>query len=311
MSSTGMPTSFNSFQPQTFRQDDVSYGESLGQPNYGALVDGQSHQQMETEQLQIMYDYASIQACRRRYLLSYFGESLETGSDGAFCCDNCREYLKSVKLRVDNTVDEGQDDAHLQHNTVDVRCELILLLHTVRYASSGYHGIGVCLQLLCGSHSQVLTQKLGPSYARAITFGRGKHRCEKWWKALVNFCVCRGEHKFLESSLLKGGGFSFERYITYLDHLIIFAFGNQVWSSCLDTRCRSGAFSGWHAKLTVHIWSIWQPRTNKLSYSRSPSYSRNKPVTHIPQRQHPSGHMGSYSSRNQYWNLTTLWRQKK
>ncbi len=39
--------------------------------------------------LQAMIDYAQCRACRRKFLLSYFGERYEPDADGSQCCDIC------------------------------------------------------------------------------------------------------------------------------------------------------------------------------------------------------------------------------
>lgn len=64
-----------------------SYADKIKQDFFIDQITDQHEQQNAQNKLQQMVDYSELQICRRKYLLQYFGEQME--SEDCHACDNC------------------------------------------------------------------------------------------------------------------------------------------------------------------------------------------------------------------------------
>ncbi|XP_046861031.1 Werner syndrome ATP-dependent helicase-like isoform X2 [Xenia sp. Carnegie-2017] len=118
---------------------------------------------------QEMKHYLSTISCRRRVILSYFGEKfpLQSTSDED-CCDNCQRRALGFTTTTDgekvNYAKEAKD-----------------IFTAIKVTGNGRYGMGVPVMLLRGSTSRRLPEYL----TKKTEYGSGKYRTEKWWKAFA------------------------------------------------------------------------------------------------------------------------------
>jgi ATP-dependent DNA helicase RecQ len=120
-----------------------------------------------TARLQAMMRYAQTPECRRKPILTYFGESYTTLNCGA--CDNC---LYGSKLT----------------DAVDVTEHAQRMLLCVQQTNQRF-GISHVVQVLRGSQAQRLLQF---HHDRLTTYGAGKALPERVWKSLAQQFVQQG-----------------------------------------------------------------------------------------------------------------------
>jgi ATP-dependent DNA helicase RecQ len=70
------------------RRNRLHLGSSEGDPVGEAVRLAESRRQVERSRLDVMRDYAETTGCRRRFLLSYFGEELAEPCGNCDCCHN-------------------------------------------------------------------------------------------------------------------------------------------------------------------------------------------------------------------------------
>ncbi|XP_028395826.1 Werner syndrome ATP-dependent helicase-like [Dendronephthya gigantea] len=132
--------------------------------------------------------YIGTVFCRRRIILSYFGETLpQEDKFGEECCDNCQK--RSLGLIA------SEDES-----TVDCGKEAKLLFSAIKESGDGSYGVGIPIMILRGSTNRRLPQRL----MRGEKYGSGKHRSEKWWKAFARQLLC--ENYLTEKAVANGWG---------------------------------------------------------------------------------------------------------
>lgn len=110
-------------------------------------------------------DYAETGMCRRKYLLHYFGEEFKEENCGN--CDNC---LNPVQWE-------------------EVSEETILLLSTLHQIERNNPTASQLADILLGRDSYDIKQF---EYFRLKEFGKGRHREEHFWHALLRRCMVLG-----------------------------------------------------------------------------------------------------------------------
>ncbi|MBQ0167942.1 MAG: DNA helicase RecQ [Treponema sp.] len=125
-------------------------------------------------QLQAMVDYAESRICRRKVLLSYFGEKAEEGSTGsASCCDICA----------------GMQAGGNQFLTdVDVTIPAQKLLSAIARTEERY-GASYVIDVLLGSRQQRI---LDNSHDKLSVWGIGKEYCKDDWFQLTKLLLQAG-----------------------------------------------------------------------------------------------------------------------
>lgn len=113
---------------------------------------------MLAEGMAAMEQYSSGSGCRRRLLLSHFGEASLKQNCGM--CDNCLRPPPAQSR--------------------DLAAEARLLLAAIQQ-TGGRFGSGVPLAVLRGSERKDVKER---NLDKCACFGRGRNLTEKWWKAL-------------------------------------------------------------------------------------------------------------------------------
>lgn len=109
--------------------------------------------------------YAETGMCRRKYLLHYFGEEFREEN-----CNNCDNCLNPVQWE-------------------QVSQEAFLLLSTLRQIERNNPTIAHLIDILLGRNSYEVKQF---EYFRLKEFGKGAHREEHFWQALLRRCMILG-----------------------------------------------------------------------------------------------------------------------
>lgn len=107
--------------------------------------------------------YSESAACRRKFLLHYFGEDYDTKRCGNGECDNCK----------------------YPRERIEVKDELIMAMNTVMAVEES-HNIEHIVNVLTGQKSQeVLTY----SHDKLPMFGKGKDRDDVFWNSLLRYAM--------------------------------------------------------------------------------------------------------------------------
>ncbi len=120
--------------------------------------------QYQEEQIRQIEKYIYTIVCRRKIILSNFGQNIESCSN----CDNCfkAKMLKDPVILFDYT------------------CPIYLLLN-VLFKTNGKFGIGMSLNVLAAKKSKVKEwMEEWVEYGSGISFGN-----ETWWKELVRYLI--------------------------------------------------------------------------------------------------------------------------
>ena len=116
--------------------------------------------------------------CRRAEILGHFGETLDSARrDRAKCCDNCTWVVLGGPGRSSDGGDGGED-------RIDVTSDAKLILESVA-GCGGHYGMGIPITVLRGGKDKKITDRL----SSLPVFGKGKHRSDKYWKALGHSLV--------------------------------------------------------------------------------------------------------------------------
>lgn len=155
------------------------------------------------DKLMIMSNYCSsnptIIQCRRRYLLDYFGDSLQSplSIDGIDCCDLCQK--KEANKVATNSSSPCEGVGWVTRNgacdlsaftDVDLSHEILLLLRAVQECG-GYFGLNATVGLVVGSRDKSLQKIPGQLLADvAHTFNYDAILDEIVVFTLLFLCVC-------------------------------------------------------------------------------------------------------------------------
>lgn len=115
----------------------------------------------------IMRNYVYTTGCRRKIILSYFGEKFEATNCGM--CDNCKK---------------GKDVIVGSKNKVDATIDSTNLLKTVM-ATGNMYGSTAIIGLLRGSKAKTAP----PKFYTLPTYGIGHSKPDSWWKTLIRLCI--------------------------------------------------------------------------------------------------------------------------
>lgn len=121
-----------------------------------------AEREMATQLLEEIIGYSETGACRRQYLLHYFGENY----DDSRCnkkCDNCRHPKE-------------------KHNAKD---EMLLCLNAVDELKENY-GIKLMVDFIVGNKTQEI---LSYSFDKAQYFGAGSEKEEVFWHSIVRNAI--------------------------------------------------------------------------------------------------------------------------
>lgn len=147
-----------------------------------------SSEQME-KLMKAMKGYVETMDCRRKYILNYFGSDckLERRSD---CCDNCKTSL-TAPIKPINLYSkyQGLDVDGL----LDITEESKLLIKLLQDMNSRF-GLRKAILILRGSKSK----EVPSGYIMNSTFGKLKHRPDKWIQAVADSLVELGFLAFEE-----------------------------------------------------------------------------------------------------------------
>ena len=137
--------------------------------------------------------------CRRAEILGHFGEPLLAEKrDRSKCCDNCTWVVLGGPGRSSDGGDGVGEDR------IDVTSDAKLLLESVA-GCGGYYGMGIPITVLRGGKDKKITDRL----SSLPVFGKGRHRSDKYWKALGHSLVAESliGQKVCGSSFGGRGGF--------------------------------------------------------------------------------------------------------
>lgn len=151
-----------------------------------------------TKMLAKMEKYLATPLCRRRVLLSHFSPQLSEAIGGTEdCCDNCTQRLRRASAEVVGSKVTGSEFTDSAAD-VDYSKEAKLLLGLINDNPTTFSwGVGSYINLIRGSQSKKL-----PSWGKTHpSFGTGKDRSEKWWKA---FCLQLKGEGYLEDQSIRG-----------------------------------------------------------------------------------------------------------
>ena len=125
-------------------------------------------QQIARRQLQEMVQYAECATCRRRTLLQYFGEAVESENCGG--CDNC--------LSPRDTFD-GRDAA----------CTVLSCIEEIRGESGFSVGLNHIIAVLTGANTEKIRRW---GHDQLVMYGKGKTHRRPEWAALGRDLIQRG-----------------------------------------------------------------------------------------------------------------------
>lgn len=109
--------------------------------------------------------FAESSACRRKFLLHYFGEEFHEKNCHNMC-DNCRHPKTKV----------------------DAKDEALLVLKTIQ-AIKGKYVLGHVVEVLTGKKSHEVTLS---GHEQLESFGKGKSQDENYWKSLIRVLLLNG-----------------------------------------------------------------------------------------------------------------------
>ncbi|MGH2351567.1 MAG: DNA helicase RecQ, partial [Chloroflexota bacterium] len=135
-----------------------SYGDAAKQEYFIRQKESATERRVATQQLRQMVDWAESATCRRRALLAYFDEPLQTAPAGP-CCDVCREPVETVDW------------------TIPAQMYLSCVKRTKERFGSAY-----VIDVLRGSQSERIL-RLG--HDRLSTHGIGRDRPREEWQHLA------------------------------------------------------------------------------------------------------------------------------
>ncbi|XP_065905790.1 bifunctional 3'-5' exonuclease/ATP-dependent helicase WRN-like isoform X2 [Dysidea avara] len=115
----------------------------------------------------------SSNSCRRRMLLSHFGQSISVDGHPR-CCDYCQR----AAMRSHDTTDGGMVDLSEEANH----------LFSAIQITDGRYGLRVPVGILRGSQAQGMP----PAASTYQMFSSGKYRSEKWWKVFGRQLIAEG-----------------------------------------------------------------------------------------------------------------------
>ena len=125
-------------------------------------------QQIAHKQLQEMVQYAECATCRRRTLLQYFGEDVESEHCGG--CDNC--------LAPRDTFDG-----------IETACTILSCLEEIRGVSGFYVGLTHLIAVLTGANTEKIRRW---GHDQLTMYGKGKTHSRPEWAALSRELIRHG-----------------------------------------------------------------------------------------------------------------------
>ncbi|XP_055913738.1 bifunctional 3'-5' exonuclease/ATP-dependent helicase WRN-like [Eupeodes corollae] len=139
-----------------------------------------SIEQME-KLMKAIRQYVETKECRRSFILNYFGEDCKKLCKRVDCCDNCSRTISGPAPSINlYSKYQGLDvDGRL-----DITEESKLLLQLLQDMKSRF-GLRKAILVLRGSKSKDVPS----AYNTHLTFGKLKHRPEKWIQAVANSLV--------------------------------------------------------------------------------------------------------------------------
>lgn len=129
--------------------------------NIFLINQGKNHDEnkRKLKSLRYMRKYVSSSDCRRKYILSYFGETYSKDN-----CNNCDNCLKVICMK-------------------DIQNDALLFMSTI-YKSGSKYGITMIIDIIRGSKAKKITQSL----QKLSTFDKSK-KVADWWKGLCKILV--------------------------------------------------------------------------------------------------------------------------
>lgn len=119
----------------------------------------------QEEQIRQIEKYVWTSCCRRKAILSNFGQSIESCSN----CDNCLIKNSTNKVNIEEK---------------DYTCPIYLLLNVLNRLN-GKFGFGMCINILLSRQSKVKEFMVDwEEYGSGLSFGK-----DDWWKQLVRYLL--------------------------------------------------------------------------------------------------------------------------
>lgn len=127
----------------------------------------------QEDQIRQIEKYVYASCCRRKIILSNFGQIIESCTN----CDNC--LRKNDKKKKSNNNDETNSDENQDFTNP------IYLLLNILYKLNGKFGFGMCINVLLAKQSKVKEWMVEwDEYGSGLSFGK-----DDWWKQLVRYLI--------------------------------------------------------------------------------------------------------------------------
>ncbi|XP_055843873.1 bifunctional 3'-5' exonuclease/ATP-dependent helicase WRN-like [Episyrphus balteatus] len=139
-----------------------------------------SIEQME-KLMRAIREYIEIKDCRRRFILNYFQDDCKNLIKRPDCCDNCKRAISSPKESINLY---GKYQGLDVDGRLDITEDSKLLLRLLQDMNSRF-GLRKAILVLRGSKSK----DVPAAYNHHFTYGKLKHRSDKWIQAVVNSLV--------------------------------------------------------------------------------------------------------------------------
>lgn len=170
------------------------------------------------DSIDIMQNYARglmAQPCRRRAILTYFGESVDHLLPHKTCCDLCEQSIREREAATNSGADDAYEprpkpseiDKGMQQ--IEISLEVYMLLSTIAECG-GYYGLTIPVSILLGHHHKAMERVSG--YQNFTYFGQGIKYNADWWKALANDLAARNTQLIEVSRRFRANGYAYQCY---------------------------------------------------------------------------------------------------
>lgn len=146
-----------------------SAGDIVKQQYFINRMEDPAEQVKSKNNLNSLVRFATVNVCRRKQLLEYFGEE-HNGNCGK--CDVCNDVTEKIEA------------------TVDAR----KILSAIARTNEGF-GINHIIDIVWGADTEKIRSR---NHNKLKTFGIGKDKSKKWWRGIINELI--GQQKIFQNS---------------------------------------------------------------------------------------------------------------